>query len=433
MVAFLETSEGSEGFHHILDFLNSTHTKYALTANLIIYVSLIHQFWETASASTLEDGKMKITATINRRITTITEASIRRHPKLEDSDGISSLPNTGIFEQLALMGVEDLQYDSQQTKLTYGAAYTKLILRVKKLKHKVKTSQHKRRARVERTSADTEILLDQEEPSELVEDLGSGEKGEKEINTIIPEVSTAAENLVYIRRSAKNRKDKGKAIMKEDKFIQKKSKKQLEQERLGHEEAIRLQEQIFEEERQRIARDTEMANQLQEAIAEADSAHVIDWNDPAVLRYHALQNRSFSIAEVRKNICLYLKNQGGYKQSRFKGMSYEDIRPIFERVRDQIHAFVPMDSEIEKEVMKKSGFDLQQKQFAKEVSEKKDDSSIKPVEGSRKKTVAMKRIGARLDEESAKRKKLKYFAKVDTKRQLVASYCNQNLSALKLC
>nr|GEZ78026.1 hypothetical protein [Tanacetum cinerariifolium] len=35
-----------------------------------------------------------------------------------------------------------------------------------------------------RTSADTEILLDQEEPAELVEDLSSGEKGEKEISTI---------------------------------------------------------------------------------------------------------------------------------------------------------------------------------------------------------------------------------------------------------
>nr|GFD06678.1 hypothetical protein [Tanacetum cinerariifolium] len=80
-------------------------------------------------------------------------------------------------------------------------------------------------------------------------------KGEKEISTVIPEVSTAAENLVYIRMSAEKRKDKGKAIIKEDKSFQKKLKKQLKQERLGHEEAIRLQEQFFKEERQRIARD----------------------------------------------------------------------------------------------------------------------------------------------------------------------------------
>ncbi|GJU78428.1 hypothetical protein Tco_1275498 [Tanacetum coccineum] len=74
-----------------------------------------------------------------------------------------------------------------------------------------------------------------------------------------PEVSTAATNLVYIRKSAEKRKDKGKAIMKDDESVQKKSKKQLEQERLRHKEAIRLQEQINEEENQRIARDAEIA------------------------------------------------------------------------------------------------------------------------------------------------------------------------------
>ncbi|GJU08895.1 ribonuclease H-like domain-containing protein [Tanacetum coccineum] len=154
-----------------------------------------------------------------------------------------------------------------------------------------------------------------------------------------PEVSTAAANLVYIRRSAEKRKDKGKAIMKEDESVQKKTKKQLEQERLGHEDAIRL--------------------------------------DPAMLRYHAHQNRSFSVAEARKNMCMYLKNRGGYKQSHFKGMSYEDIRPIFERVWDQNNAFVPKDSEIEKEVMKRPGFDFQQKSSKKRSREDSDEDNAK--------------------------------------------------------
>nr|GEW88572.1 hypothetical protein [Tanacetum cinerariifolium] len=58
---------------------------------------------ETASASTLEDKRMKITATIDGRIKTITEASIKRHLNLEDLDGITTLPNAKIFEHLALM------------------------------------------------------------------------------------------------------------------------------------------------------------------------------------------------------------------------------------------------------------------------------------------------------------------------------------------
>ncbi|GJT22476.1 hypothetical protein Tco_0892413 [Tanacetum coccineum] len=75
-----------------------------------------------------------------------------------------------------------------------------------------------------------------------------------EVSIVSLEVEIAAESLVYIRRSAAKRKDKGKAIIKEVKPVQKKTKLQLEQERLRYEEALRLQEQLDEEERQRIAR-----------------------------------------------------------------------------------------------------------------------------------------------------------------------------------
>ncbi|GJR24073.1 hypothetical protein Tco_0972600 [Tanacetum coccineum] len=104
MVAYLQKSEGSEGFHQIIDFLSTSHIKYALTESPTIYVSLIEQFWQTASASTPENREMEITATIDGKVMVVSEASIRRHLKLEDSDGISTLPNAKIFEQLALMG-----------------------------------------------------------------------------------------------------------------------------------------------------------------------------------------------------------------------------------------------------------------------------------------------------------------------------------------
>ncbi|GJS73495.1 hypothetical protein Tco_0706336 [Tanacetum coccineum] len=103
MISYLQKSEGSEGFHQIIDFLTASHIKYTLTENPTIYVSLIGQFWQTAIASTLEDGDMGIT-----------EASIRRHLKLEDYDGISTLSTTEIFEQLALIG-----YVSNSDSLTF--------------------------------------------------------------------------------------------------------------------------------------------------------------------------------------------------------------------------------------------------------------------------------------------------------------------------
>ncbi|GJX66680.1 hypothetical protein Tco_0301023, partial [Tanacetum coccineum] len=341
--------------------------------------------------------------------------------------------------------ITSLEAEFAQTKQTYGTALTKLIKKVKKLEQTVKTSQSRRRTRVvlsdegevyedpskqgrslieeldldakislvpphdakiqEKISDDTEVLLEEEETAELVEELtelvedqGSGEKGEQEVtiadtalNTVsVPistvsatlEVSTAAANLVYIRRSAEKRKYKGKAIMIEDESVQKKSKKQLEQERLSYEEAIRLQEQIDEEERKRIARDAKIAKQLQEeydkagkkeAVAEVDTAHVNDRNVHSIIRYHALQHRPRSIAKVRKNMIMYLKNQGGYKKKDFKGMSYDDIKLIFEKVWDQIHSFVPMDSEEAAQRLKRAGQDIEAKPAkrhrTKEVSE----------------------------------------------------------------
>ncbi|GKB35727.1 hypothetical protein Tco_0880669 [Tanacetum coccineum] len=61
-------------------------------------------------------------------------------------------------------------------------------------------------------------------------------------------------------------KDKGKAIMKEYEPEQATTKLKQRQEIAGYEAAIRLQEQLDEEESQRIARDAEVAQRLQEEI-----------------------------------------------------------------------------------------------------------------------------------------------------------------------
>ncbi|GKB69126.1 hypothetical protein Tco_0930538 [Tanacetum coccineum] len=60
---------------------------------------------ETAALCTMEDGVPGISATIDRKVKVLVfEASIRSHLKLEDSEGLSSLPNAEIFEQLTNMG-----------------------------------------------------------------------------------------------------------------------------------------------------------------------------------------------------------------------------------------------------------------------------------------------------------------------------------------
>ncbi|GJR52559.1 hypothetical protein Tco_1403080 [Tanacetum coccineum] len=145
--------------------------------------------------------------------------------------------------------VETLESYLKQTKLTYGAAYTQLIMKGRKI------------AQIDEDEGITIVQMS-------VQTQGRNEHDFKEsdFEFIAPEEDYTVEpniyfeSLVYIRRSAAKRKDIGKAILKEAKLVQKKTKLQLEQERLGLEEALRLQEQLDEEERQRIARVHEEAS-----------------------------------------------------------------------------------------------------------------------------------------------------------------------------
>nr|GEX95441.1 uncharacterized mitochondrial protein AtMg00810-like [Tanacetum cinerariifolium] len=52
--------------------------------------------------------------------------------------------------------------------------------------------------------------------------------------------------------------------------------------------------------------------------------------DHAVKRYQVLKRKPQTEAQARKNMMVYLKNVAGFKMDYFKGMSYDDIRPIFE-------------------------------------------------------------------------------------------------------
>ncbi|GJX50729.1 hypothetical protein Tco_0277574 [Tanacetum coccineum] len=67
------------------------------------------------------------------------------------------------------------------------------------------------------------------------------------------------------------------------------------------------------------------------AMDEAKTTKKIDWNDPSVIRYHSLKMKPKTIAQGRRNMIKYLKNQGNYKINDFKGMSYNDIRPSLRR------------------------------------------------------------------------------------------------------
>ncbi|GJR88370.1 hypothetical protein Tco_0212381 [Tanacetum coccineum] len=364
-----------------------TENQQQVAVNFLIVTKIVHIDCVTAKRSfslkggidgrmflsTTKEGLQAIYASINGHKKLITEDSLRRHLKLDDAEGISSLSNEEIFEHLAHMGyvtnsesltffkeeyasmpydsplhavhshgsaegsvqqhdltalvnklnnrIDGLEKDLQQTKKTYSTALTKLVLRVKKLEYKLKSGKARRKAKIV-LSDDEEIAEDsskqgrkisqidedptislvqdeEETPTEIIEEHGSGEKGEMEISTANIQVSTAsppkvstAVPHVYTRRSAK---DKGKANKgrtatpkKEAKLCKKKKSK------------------------------TKSGRQLGNCKGQLDQRQEIN---------------PMSIAQARRNMITYLKNQGGYKESYFKRMSErrkvkeEDVNP----------------------------------------------------------------------------------------------------------
>ncbi|GJY94332.1 hypothetical protein Tco_0510693 [Tanacetum coccineum] len=117
MVAFLDKPTESDGFEQIVDFLNAHPIKYALTVNPTIYTSCIEQFWTTAKVKTV-NGEVQIQALVDKKKVIITETSVRSDLQLEDAEGTKCLPNATIFEQLTLMGYENLTQ-----KLTFYKAF----------------------------------------------------------------------------------------------------------------------------------------------------------------------------------------------------------------------------------------------------------------------------------------------------------------------
>ncbi|GJX66781.1 putative ribonuclease H-like domain-containing protein [Tanacetum coccineum] len=109
----LMLAEENAEFHQIVDFLSTCSINYALTVSPTIYASYIEQFWNTATSKTVNSVK-QIHAIVDGKAVVISESSVRSDLLFNDEDGIACLTNDEIFENLALMGYEQLS-----TKLTF--------------------------------------------------------------------------------------------------------------------------------------------------------------------------------------------------------------------------------------------------------------------------------------------------------------------------
>nr|GEW83464.1 hypothetical protein [Tanacetum cinerariifolium] len=80
---------------------------------------------------------------------------------------------------------------------------------------------------------------------------------------------------------------------------------------------------------------------------------LIKLKSESIKRYQDLKKKPVSVAQARKNMMIYLKNMAGYKMEFFKGMTYDEIRPIFKRDYNKIQTLFKQDKDVKKKKKKR--------------------------------------------------------------------------------
>nr|GEU92563.1 hypothetical protein [Tanacetum cinerariifolium] len=104
--------------------------------------------------------------------------------------------------------------------------------------------------------------------------------------------------------------------------------------------------------------------------------------DNAVKRYQALKRKPQTEGQARKNMMIYLRNVAGFKMDYFKGMNYDDIRPIFEKHFDSNVAFLQKTKEQMDEEDNRALKRLNESQEDKAAKKKKLDEETKATQAN---------------------------------------------------
>ncbi|GKB15369.1 hypothetical protein Tco_0849292 [Tanacetum coccineum] len=311
---------------------------YALSANPTIYDSLVKQFWQSAIASIKEDGFLEI-----KNVTPPTTKG-------------------------TCLGKEQSEDKSPNT-----LEAAKTLSKVASLKSRSIDKGRRYKRRKETKSKKVVSSLDFQED----------DAGAEKINTageINAADSTAGEN--------KGQRE-GKAPMLSEE-TPKKSKEQILQEEASLAEAIRLSKAMLGSELQGedfAKRMVDIINQRKKLFAEE--------------RAKAKRNKPMTQSQLKTYMMNYLKNQGTWKITQLKKLSFEEVKEEFDKLVKQIESFTPISFEATKASLKRFGEELQTKTPKRLKEEKgdeaKDDESTKKS-GKRRKQMARKGMNTNVDE-----------------------------------
>nr|GEW06275.1 hypothetical protein [Tanacetum cinerariifolium] len=347
-------------------------------------------------AALLSDEGTHILATVDGIQRTVSEASLRRNLKHRDENGIVSIPDTELFENLTLMGEAVATKQSREDAPIKGR------------------SNNEGEAAAERISNDSEeiarVLTSMDAATVLVGESNVPAGRETNVPTGSGFIPTAGPPATVISTGSEVgptaspivTRRKGKEVMVE--FDTPKKKKLQEQ--IDAQVARELEEQQEREDmrmNEQIARDAEVARihaeeEIQGMIDSLDKSNetiakylqeyqqfaselsfekkielisdLLKYQEhyTKVHKFQSQQRKPMTKKKKREYYMAVIKSNLGWRFKDFKGMTFEEIEAKFGEVWKQIENFVPMGSKEESERLKRRGLNLEKEQVKKQKS-----------------------------------------------------------------
>nr|GEX98820.1 hypothetical protein [Tanacetum cinerariifolium] len=384
MITYLTKSDASEGFEQIINFLNASAIQYALTVNPNIYVSCIKQFWSFVSVKKVNDV-MRLQALIDRKKVIITEDTVREALHLDDVKSIDCLPNEENFTELARMGTAWNEFSSSMASAIICLATVVVGVDIDNV--------------VAEDVAEPNLPSPTPQPpqdlpftSQVVHQLLNHyylhnnhnlQLVESSIDTVMDDQEDASKHRGIIADLDADKDvtleevDKDDEIAKENADAQ---RRQTESQAYAYHielehanKVLSMQDDEPEPaELKEVVKVVTTAKLMTEVVIAADATITLAFTitvapsaarrrtgvvirDPeetatlSTIVYSELKSRDKgkgimrkpqTEARARKNMIVYLKNMAGFKMEFFKGMSYDDIRLIFEKYFNSNVAFL---------------------------------------------------------------------------------------------
>ncbi|GJW66732.1 hypothetical protein Tco_0121156 [Tanacetum coccineum] len=297
-----------------------------------------------------EDMKGSIAQTRSERVPTPPyDSPLSRVNTLGSDEGSMSLQELTVLCTKLFSKVESLEADLKQTKKVYGAAYTKLIMKVKKLEKTFKTSQARRRAKI--------VVSDDEEddPSKqgrsMIEEINQDER----VTLVTPTQVTAQEEAhshenqledqlgVFVQLSTASRlfSTTKESVSTAGASMLVSTAGMVQEVNISIPSSVqeRLQEELNEEEIQRMARVHAAAQSFTEEEWENIRARV-EADEELTQRLQAEERNKYSKVDQAKTL-----HMGSHTLQQLKRYSFDELKELFETTMKNVNTFVPMETE----------------------------------------------------------------------------------------